>query len=625
MKSSEYWQERAKYLENRKYNMSASAMNNVNVVFDRAQAEIQKEIDVWFNRLAANNGISITEARKLLNKNELKEFHWDLETYIKHGQENAINQKWIKELENASAKFHISKFEALKMRTQQAYEKAFGGELDSIDKLMRDVYTDSFYRGSYELAKGIGIGHRIGGIDESKLNHILKTPWAADGKNFSDRIWQRKNEMVNTLHQELMRTCIMGKTPDDAIKTLTAFVGDNVKNAKYAASRLAYTEAAYAYAEGIKESYSIAEVEEYEYLATLDDRTSEICQEMDGKHFPMSEYSPGITAPPLHPNCRSVTVPYNDAIEKLIGDTVYVPGDITYKDWYKQFVVGDRSVELTKASQKDMIKSKDYVMRGLADISKVKSNNDIETFAEQLIDNLNINRSDIAISVKGISDNGHCVFGQGTTQDIIHYKEYVLNANDKRSMTHRLKTAFHESFHLSAEGMKWDGLDSSGRIKEVWRSLEETFTESSAHYMLERYGVIAKIAPSYPKELVINLPRLKQLPKYSACNTIQDFGEIAFADRQNGIGAKWIDLSQKMKKVKLADDYYKQYHKYILDNEDDLFDMFLKNMPGFEQYRPNMKIDLKLAMNKDRSLLNDNEQTVYYGILSCAMQKVGVK
>ena len=355
MKSLEYWQERAKYLENRKYNMSASAMNNVSVAFDKAQAEIQKEIDVWFNRLAANNGISITEARKLLNKNELKEFHWDLETYIKYGQENAINQKWIKELENASAKFHISKFEALKMRTQQAYEKAFGGELDSIDKLMRDVYTDSFYRGSYELAKGIGIGHRIGGIDESKLNHVVKKPWAADGKNFSDRIWQRKNEMINTLHQELMRTCIMGKSPDDAIKTLTAFVGDSVKNAKYAASRLAYTEAAYAYAEGIKESYSIAEVEEYEYLATLDDRTSEICQEMDGKHFPMSEYSPGITAPPLHPNCRSVTVPYNDAIEKLIGDsgeraardedgnTLYVPGDMTYKDWYRQFVEGEKT------------------------------------------------------------------------------------------------------------------------------------------------------------------------------------------------------------------------------------------------------------------------------------------
>ncbi len=75
----------------------------------------------------------------------------------------------------------------------------------------------------------------------------------------------------------------------------------------------------------------------------------------------------------------------------------------------------------------------------------------------------------------------------------------------------------------------------------------------------------------------------------------------------------------------MADDYYKQYHAYILANEDELFDMFLENMPGFEPYRPIMKNDLKSAMNKDRFLLNDNEQVVYYGILSCAMQKVGVK
>ena len=57
----------------------------------------------------------------------------------------------------------------------------------------------------------------------------------------------------------------------------------------------------------------------------------------------------------------------------------------------------------------------------------------------------------------------------------------------------------------------------------------------------------------------------------------------------------------------MADDYYKQYHAYILANEDELFDMFLENMPGFEPYRPIMKNDLKSAMNKDRFLLNDNE------------------
>ena len=90
---------------------------------------------------------------------------------------------------------------------------------------------------------------------------------------------------------------------------------------------------------------------------------------MDGKHFSMSEYNPGVTAPPLHPNCRSVTVPYNVAIEKLIGDsgeraardedgnTVYVPGDITYKDWYKQFVEGEKQHIQDMGSFEDSLKN----------------------------------------------------------------------------------------------------------------------------------------------------------------------------------------------------------------------------------------------------------------------------
>ena len=192
-------------------------------------------------------------------------------------------------------------------------------------------------------------------------------------------------------------------------------------------------------------------------------------------------------------------------------------------------------------------------------------------------------------------------------------------------MPYRLKTVFHEAFHLSANGLEWDGLDNSGRIRSAWRNLEETFTESSAHYLLEKYGVNARLAPSYAKELATNLPRLKRLEKYSRCSTIQDFGQIAFTDRQNGVGPQWDEISKQMKKIKLANDYYEQYHSYIYENETELFDMFLSNMPGLEKYRSTMEYDLKRAMNKNRLLLSDNEQTVYYGILTCAMQKVGIR
>ena len=46
----------------------------------------------------------------------------------------------------------------------------------------------------------------------------------------------------------------------------------------------------------------------YQYVATLDSRTSAICQRLDGQMF---EYNKGVL-PPQHFNCRSTTVPVVD-------------------------------------------------------------------------------------------------------------------------------------------------------------------------------------------------------------------------------------------------------------------------------------------------------------------------
>ncbi|MDU2293810.1 MAG: hypothetical protein E7K64_01310 [Clostridia bacterium] len=45
-------------------------------------------------------------------------------------------------------------------------------------------------------------------------------------------------------------------------------------------------------------------VKQYEIVATLDSHTSAICQEMDGKRFPISKMEVGVTAPlpPLVPD-----------------------------------------------------------------------------------------------------------------------------------------------------------------------------------------------------------------------------------------------------------------------------------------------------------------------------------
>ena len=95
--------------------------------------------------LLKNNNIDMVEAKRILNTKELKELKWDVNEYIEKGRENAINQKWMKELENASARFHINRLEALKLRMQQSAELAFGNQLDLVDGLLRKVFTENYY------------------------------------------------------------------------------------------------------------------------------------------------------------------------------------------------------------------------------------------------------------------------------------------------------------------------------------------------------------------------------------------------------------------------------------------------------------------------------------------------
>ncbi|MDZ5017221.1 phage head morphogenesis protein, partial [Clostridium perfringens] len=50
-------------------------------------------------------------------------------------------------------------------------------------------------------------------------------------------------------------------------------------------------------------------IEEYEYSATLDLRTSDICSELDNKPFKVKNAIVGVNYPPMHANCRSTTIP----------------------------------------------------------------------------------------------------------------------------------------------------------------------------------------------------------------------------------------------------------------------------------------------------------------------------
>lgn len=378
MESNKYW--RARFLEEEK-RVNADARlyaRNVERQYDIALKNIEKDINNWYNRVATNNNISLLEAQKMLNSKELKEFKWTVEEYIKKGQENAISKEWIKELENASARAHISRLDALKLQMQNEIEGLYG----SRDKQMADyiarTYSDSYYHSVFEIQKGTGVGSSFAALGKRRVNTVINKPWAADGKNFSDRIWEDKTKLVNTLHNGLTQSFIRGESPDKLI----ANIAKEFDVKKSVAARLVNTESAAYASKAHEDGYKAIGLEKYEILATLDSKTSEICQEMDGKIIDMKDYQIGVTAPPFHPNCRTTTVPWYESLydETRIargtdGKNYKVPGDMTYKEWKKEYVDKDSKKEAktfkTWEEAKEALESKNiFVNDNLKKIDK---------------------------------------------------------------------------------------------------------------------------------------------------------------------------------------------------------------------------------------------------------------
>lgn len=340
MNNEDYWKERFEQLEDSTHNRSVKTVQSIDKELQKAQKTIEGQINAWYQRVAKNNDITMQEARKLLTAKELKEFKWDVQEYIKYGRENELDARWLKELENASARVHISRLEQIKLQTQQACEALYGNQLDEIDRHIRQVYQSDYYHTLYEVQRGINVGWNVASVDENLLSKIISKPWAVDGKNFSERIWGSKSQLISSLHTNITQMCMLGQAPDKAIRNIEKAFGSS----RYQASRLVMTESAYFSSVARKDALKELDVEEFEVVATLDSHTSEKCRDMDGMHFPMSDFVVGVTAPPFHPNCRTTTCPYfaDDVGMRVArddnGNRVYVPSNMTYKEWKGNFV-----------------------------------------------------------------------------------------------------------------------------------------------------------------------------------------------------------------------------------------------------------------------------------------------
>lgn len=251
-----------------------------------------------------------------------------------------IRDEWKKELLNLKENYRVSRLQSMQVSIRQELEVLGKLELDGMEELSKSIYDDNYYHNLYEVTKGIGVTKVFDKVDTRRIEILNKKGWADDDKNFSQRIWGRQDKVNRFLQKELTQSISLGEDPQKVINKMAKAFNTSKSNA----GNLILTESAYYASESQKDAYDELNVEKYQIIATIDDVTSEICQELDLQIFKMSEYEVNVTAPPFHPRCRTYYIPYyeDNYTERFVrdsdGETYYIDKDISYKDWKDTYI-----------------------------------------------------------------------------------------------------------------------------------------------------------------------------------------------------------------------------------------------------------------------------------------------
>lgn len=169
-------------------------------------------------------------------------------------------------------------------------------------KLTEDKLLDFYSTTGTSLEVIEGVNFAL--VSEEAAKQVVNSIWCADGLHWSNRVWSNKQKLQQLVEKGLLDCVARGVPKDEMVKTIMNTFGTGFAQA----DRIARTELTHVQNQAAKDTYEASGFKRYKFLAAMDERTSEICRELNGKVFSFSEAVVGENFPPCHPNCRSTIV-----------------------------------------------------------------------------------------------------------------------------------------------------------------------------------------------------------------------------------------------------------------------------------------------------------------------------
>ena len=252
----------------------------------------------WQDRMAAS-------LQEVANKN-IKQIEKQMKKYYERAMRNVID-----EFENTYNKLLASVADGAQPTPADLYKldkywqmqgqmrhqlQALGDKKISImSKIFEINFFDAYYSINIEGATAFTT------IDSAAAKHIINQIWCADGKSWSQRIWDDVTKLQEALNEGLIDCIITGKKPSQLKRQLQEQFGVSYRRA----DSIVRTEIAHIQTQAAQQRYTDYGLQEVEIWADEDERRCPECGKLHQKRYPV-----GAAVPiPAHPNCRCCIIP----------------------------------------------------------------------------------------------------------------------------------------------------------------------------------------------------------------------------------------------------------------------------------------------------------------------------
>ena len=337
--SKKYWEDRA---AERMVSYTAKAESTADTLGKAYYATaryLQGEANGILSTFADKFELSIAEAETMLKNAPGKSMFEQIKTALATCTDEQKKQQLETLLSSPAYAHRIGHLNDLDSKISDMCSRLANAEISVDAEHLGDIIQSAYMQTVFDVTKGADYRAAFDLIPESRVKAILSTNWS--GQMFSERVWDNTNALADGLKHDMLVGIMAGKSEQH--------MADDIMNrcgvGAFEARRLVRTETTCVANMAELYGYKELDIDEYEFSACLDSRTSDLCRELDGKVFKRNSAQAGVNLPPMHPFCRSTTLPVLPSEEDLDKELAElgneIGADVDFDEWERNLQQGE--------------------------------------------------------------------------------------------------------------------------------------------------------------------------------------------------------------------------------------------------------------------------------------------